>query len=63
MPKSRLWIVLSENMKCADEPHAILLRVYRERPRGRAAEQRDDFAASDESCHLMPPAGKVTAQR
>ena len=27
----------------------------------RAAEQRDEFAASDESCHLIPPAGRATA--
>ncbi len=25
-----------------------------------AAEQRDELAASDESCHLIPPAGRAT---
>ena len=37
-----------------------LLRARRERPRRRrAAEQRDELAASDESCHLIPPAGRA----
>ena len=37
-----------------------LLRPRRERPRDRrAAEQRDELAASDESCHLIPPAGRL----
>ena len=36
------------------------LRPRRERPRRRrAAEQRDELAASDESCHLIPPAGRL----
>ena len=48
----------------ADAPHPLgLLRARRERPRSRrAAEQRDELAASDESCHLIPPAGRVQAQ-
>ena len=33
------------------------------RPRCCAPEQRDEVAASDESCHLIPPAGRVTGQR
>ena len=48
----------------AEEPdhrHRRLLRARRERPRRRrAAEQRDELAASDESCHLIPPAGRAT---
>jgi hypothetical protein len=40
--------------------HRRLLRPCRERPRRRAAEQRDEIAASDESCHLIPPAGRAT---
>src|SRR5438046_8626046 len=35
-----------------------LLRPCRERPCGRrAAEQRDELAAPDAKCHLIPPAG------
>jgi hypothetical protein len=38
-----------------------LLRVRREWPRSRrAADQRDELAASDESCHVIPPAGRAT---
>ena len=33
-----------------------LLCARRERPRRRAAEQRDEVAAPDPSCHLIPPA-------
>jgi hypothetical protein len=29
------------------------------RARSRAANQRDELAASDESCHLIPPAGRA----
>jgi hypothetical protein len=37
-----------------------LTRPRRERPRcRRAAEQRDELASSDESCHLIPPAGRA----
>ena len=37
-----------------------LLRARRKRPRRRrAAKQRDELAASDESCHLIPPAGRL----
>ena len=53
--------------RAAEEPdhrHRRLLRARRERPRGRrAAEQRDELAASDESCHLIPPAGRGTGTR
>jgi hypothetical protein len=34
-------------------------RARRERPRHRAARQRDELAASDESGHLIPPAGRA----
>ena len=38
-----------------DRGQSLLLRARRERPRcRRAAEQRDELAASDESCHLIP---------
>jgi hypothetical protein len=44
-----------------DHRHRRLLRPRRERPRrNRAAEQRDELAASDESCHVIPPAGRTT---
>ena len=44
----------------ADHRHRRLLRARRERPRRRrTAEQRDELAASDESCHLIPPAGRL----
>ena len=43
----------------ADHRHCTLLRARRERPSRRAAEQRDELAASDESCHLIPPAGRL----
>ena len=43
----------------ADAPYR-LLRARRNRPRHRrATEQRDELAASDESCHLIPPAGRL----
>jgi hypothetical protein len=39
----------------------LLLRSRRERPRRRrAAEQRDELAAPDAKCHLIPPAGRAT---
>jgi hypothetical protein len=31
-----------------------LLRARRERPRGRAAKQRDEVTTADASCHLIP---------
>ena len=44
----------------SDHRHRRLLRPRRERPRRRrTAEQRDELAASDESCHLIPPAGRA----
>jgi hypothetical protein len=62
MPKSRepcpvFGIVLREASHYADvSPLIRLLRSRRERPRSRAAEQRDERAASDAKCHLIPPA-------
>src|SRR5258707_257712 len=42
----RFRIVLGEPHRHADPPHALgLLCAYRERPRGRAAEQSDEVAA------------------
>jgi len=39
--RSRFWIVLGDIREHADAPHPVaLLRARRERPRGRAAEQR-----------------------
>ena len=45
----------------SDTPHSLaLLRARCERPpHRRAAEQRDELAASDESCHLIPPDGRL----
>jgi hypothetical protein len=44
----------------ANVPHRRLLSTRAERPRDRAAEQADELAASDQSCHLIPPAGRAT---
>jgi hypothetical protein len=42
--------------------HRRLLRARRQRPRCcRAPEQRDELAASEESSHVIPPAGRATA--
>jgi hypothetical protein len=51
--------------KDADASHPVyLLRPRSQRPRrSRAAEKRDELAATDESCHLIRPAGRVTATR
>jgi hypothetical protein len=44
--------------------HCPLLRSRRERLGDRrASKQRDEFALSDEEDYLIPPAGRVTAQR
>jgi hypothetical protein len=40
--------------------HPRLLRTHRERPRRRAAEQRDELAPPDAKCHLIPPTGRAT---
>jgi hypothetical protein len=54
-------IALGERREHADASRPIaLLRARRERPRRRAAEQRDELAAPDESCHVIPPAGRAT---
>jgi len=38
-----------------------LLRARRQRPRSRSpAEQRDELAASNSECHLIPPAERTT---
>ncbi len=48
----------------ADAPHSLgLLRARRERPRRRTPEKCDELAASDESCHLIPPAGRATERQ
>jgi hypothetical protein len=39
----------------SDHRHRRLLRAHRERPSGRTAEKGDELAASNESCHLIPP--------
>ncbi|HEX6614289.1 MAG TPA: hypothetical protein VF022_10530, partial [Rhodanobacteraceae bacterium] len=64
-PRPRFGIILTDSNQYADAPLPLgLLRPRRERSRGRrTAEQRDELAALDESCHLIPPAGRVTAQR
>ncbi len=64
LPKSRearlhVRIVFVKGRQHADPPHPLwLLRARHERRRHhRAAEQRDELAASDESCHLIPQEG------
>jgi hypothetical protein len=42
-----------------DHRHRGLLRARRERPRRCAAEQRDEVATPEASCHLIPPARRV----
>jgi hypothetical protein len=55
-----LGITLGQRNQDADATHpAALLRPGCKRPRRRTAKQRDEFAASDESCHLIPPAGRA----
>jgi hypothetical protein len=52
--------LLSAAAEPAHQWHSRLLRARRQRPRCcRAAKQRDELAASDESCHLIPPAGRL----
>src|SRR5439155_8510263 len=53
----------SRNGEVTDPVACALLRTRRERPRSRAAEQRDELAPSDEEGHLIPPAERPTAQR
>jgi hypothetical protein len=51
-------IILHESVQEADAPHALgLLCTRRERQCGC---RRDELAASDESCHVIPPAGRAT---
>src|SRR5262249_38008247 len=56
-----LRITLGKAHQHADPSRpAGLLRVRRQRPRRRgAAEKRDELAATDENCHLIPPAGRL----
>src|SRR5262245_28514385 len=42
----RFRIALTDCLEHADATHPLLLRARSERPRGRAAEQRDELAAS-----------------
>src|SRR6266446_7207016 len=57
----RFWIILTWGHEDADASHPLrLLRARRERPRGRAAEQRDELAPPNTKCHLIPPAGRTT---
>jgi hypothetical protein len=47
----------------SDHRHRLLLRVRRERPRcRRAAEQRDELAATDVDCHVTLPMGGIPTQ-
>jgi hypothetical protein len=47
--------------KYTDPRQLCLLRMRRERPRCRcAADERDELAAPDAKCHLIPPAGRAT---
>src|SRR5262249_3366848 len=44
------WIVWGQGIEHTDPPHSLqLLRARRERPRRRAAEQRDELAAAGHS--------------
>src|SRR5438876_341361 len=54
--------VVADPDEKADPSHPLgLLRPRRERPSyGHAPEQRDERAPSDESCHVIPPAGRAT---
>jgi hypothetical protein len=60
-----LGIVGRKILQHRDAPHPLaLLRARRERPRHcRAAEERDEVAASDPSCHLIPRPKGDAAQR
>ena len=50
--------------KNSDHRGRWLLSARHRRPRDcRTAEQRDELAASDESRHLIPPAGRLRATR
>jgi hypothetical protein len=44
----------------SDHRHRRLLRMRRERPSRRIAEQRDERSPSNAECHLIPPAGRTT---
>src|SRR5262249_30630443 len=47
-----------------DSPHPVgLLRARRERPRRRAAEQRDEVAPTDVDCHVTLPWKVMPMQR
>jgi hypothetical protein len=65
LPDRRIEMRERRGWRTAEEPdhrHPLLLRVRRKRPRRhRPADQRDELAASGESCHLIPPAGRCGA--
>jgi hypothetical protein len=48
--------------RAAEEPNNghRRLRTGHERPRRRAADERDELAPPDAKCHLIPPAGRAT---
>jgi hypothetical protein len=59
----RFWIVRRPWQECTDAPHALgLLRPRRHRPRGRAADERDELASSHgapASRRIKAPAGRL----
>src|SRR4029077_12182409 len=57
--KNTLSARLGASDQTADHGTCQSLSESRERPSCRAAEQRDELAAFDESCHLIPPAGRA----
>src|SRR5262245_17547812 len=55
-----LWTTrMPEITNCGN--FSALLRPRRERPRGRAAEQGQEFSSSDVACHVTPPVGVIHA--
>src|SRR5262249_19767041 len=55
----KLWIVRGARHQHPDAPHSLLLRPRRERPRRRAAEQRNELAAPHHSITSSARARRV----
>ena len=61
MSGDRLEVSVSFEERRGYVASAPELRARRERPcRRRAAQKRDEVAAPDAKCHLIPPAGRAT---